>query len=143
VVLGDLVHDAHGLTPSVVERVAQWRASLDVEVALVPGNHDRRVDALPHEWRVRLLPAVVDERPFRLSHEAANGEGFNWHGHVHPAVTLRGPRDRLRLPCFVVGKDRGILPAFSALTGGARQWGRGEERAYAVVDGVVVPLPAR
>lgn len=145
VVLGDLVHDAHGLTSSMVARVAQWRDALDAELALVPGNHDRRVKALPHEWRLIQMEPMIVERGIRLTHAPVDGVGFNWHGHIHPVRTLRGAADRVRLPCFVVGDAAGILPAFSALTGGDEQWraahGAGA-RTWVIADGVLVALPA-
>lgn len=147
VVLGDLVHDAHGLTAAVVARVAQWRDALDAELALVPGNHDRRVKALPHEWRLIELEPVIVERGIRLTHARMEGVGFNWHGHIHPVRTLRGAVDRVRLPCFVVGHSSGILPAFSALTGGDEQWPLAPDaeraRAWVVADGFLVALPAK
>ncbi len=146
VVLGDLVHDAHGLTSAIVARVAQWRDALDAELALVPGNHDRRVKTLPHEWRLIELEPMIVERGIRLTHAPMDGAGFNWHGHIHPVRTLRGAADRVRLPCFVVGHAAGILPAFSALTGGDEQWrtapGVDRARAWVIADGVLVALPA-
>lgn len=146
VVLGDLVHDAHGLTAAVVARVAQWRDALDAELALVPGNHDLRVRSLPHEWRLIRLEPMIVERGIRLTHAPHIGAGFNWHGHIHPVRTLRSAADRLRLPCFVVGDAAGILPAFSALAGGDEQWrvaaGAGPARAWVIADGVLVALPA-
>lgn len=144
VVLGDLVHDAHGLTPALVARVARWRETVPVPIALVPGNHDRRVECIPASWDIATWGAVVVEPPFRFSHEAPGTDGaFAWQGHVHPAVNLRGPRDRLRLPCFVVGARGGILPAFSALTGGDASPRAPGERLYVVVDGHVAALPPR
>lgn len=145
VVLGDLVHDAHGLTPAVVTRVAQWRDALDAELALVPGNHDRRVKSLPHEWRLIEMATMIVERGIRLTHAPTAGVGFNWHGHIHPVRTLRGVADRMRLPCFVVAHAAGILPAFTALSGGDEQWRAtsGESsRTWVIADGVLVALPA-
>ena len=144
VVLGDLVHDAHGLTPALVARVARWRETVQMPIALVPGNHDRRVEAIPASWDIETWGAVVDEPPFRFSHEAPETDGgFAWHGHVHPAVNLRGALDHLRLPCFVVGERAGILPAFSALTGGDASPRPSGVRHYVVVDGQVAQMPTR
>ena len=39
-------------------------------------------------------------------------------GHIHPAAVLGGrARDHLRLPCFHLGPQVGVLPAFGAFTG--------------------------
>lgn len=142
-VLGDLIHDAHGLTPALIELVARWRTALGVPVALVPGNHDRRVAALPASWSIEVMPEVVEVGAFRFSHDPAPGDAFNWHGHIHPAVTLSGGIDRLRLPCFVLEERSGILPAFSALTGGDATPRATNARRFAVADGHLVALPPR
>ncbi|MFN8667003.1 MAG: ligase-associated DNA damage response endonuclease PdeM [Gemmatimonadaceae bacterium] len=142
-VLGDLVHDAHGLTPALVEMVAAWRAALGTPISLVPGNHDQRVPALPDAWAIEQLSEVVDEGVFRFSHDLSPGAAFNWHGHIHPAVTLRGGVDRLRFPCFVVDDGEGILPAFSALTGGDATPRATTARHFPVVDDHVIALPTR
>lgn len=143
VVLGDLVHDAHGLTPALVETVAAWRRALGALVDLVPGNHDQRVPGLPASWAIETLAEVVEIGAFRLSHDRSPGAAFNWHGHVHPAVMLQGGIDRLRLPCFVVEGGVGVLPAFSALTGGDISPRRAAARRFAVAEGQVVELPTR
>lgn len=148
-VLGDLVHDAHGLTPGVVARVAEWREALAVDVALVPGNHDRRVASLPDAWRIRVLDEQVCEGAYAFVHDArsgslARGAGrFTWQGHVHPVVALRGATDALRLPCFLVGDGLGVVPAFSTLTGGAALERTPGGRVWVVADGELVALPCR
>ncbi len=144
-VLGDLVHDAPGLTSAMVRRVAAWRASIDCEIALIPGNHDRRVTELPREWRVEELPVQLAEPPFVFSHEplsALGGEApFNWHGHLHPVRTVRGGIDRARLPVFAIHAGAAIIPAFSTLTGGSECVDDPHARLWGVVDGRIVALP--
>jgi hypothetical protein len=44
--------------------------------------------------------------------------GYLMAGHVHPAYVLSTRVDSLRLPCFVAGATRMILPSFGAFTGG-------------------------
>ena len=39
-------------------------------------------------------------------------------GHIHPTFLLATRFEALRLPCFVVGTGRVILPSFGAFTGG-------------------------
>jgi metallophosphoesterase superfamily enzyme len=44
--------------------------------------------------------------------------GYALCGHVHPGVRLAGrAHETLRLPCFVIGQRRALLPAFGRLTG--------------------------
>lgn len=144
-VLGDLVHDAPGLTSTMVRRVAAWRASIDCEIALIPGNHDRRVAGLPKEWGVDELQVQLVEPPFVFSHEPLSALGgdapFNWHGHIHPVRTVRGGIDRARLPVFAIGDRGAILPAFSTLTGGSECSDDPRARLWCVVEGRIVALP--
>ncbi|MEP7380833.1 MAG: ligase-associated DNA damage response endonuclease PdeM [Gemmatimonadota bacterium] len=158
-VLGDLVHDAAGLTAAMVRRVAAWREGIPSEIALVPGNHDRRVAELPASWRVRRLDELLRVDPFLFSHEPqrlASAEAataataatagmalFNWHGHVHPVLTVRGGVDRARLPCFVVDHAAGILPAFSTLTGGSECSSGDSGRRWGIVEGRILEIVRR
>ena len=85
------------------------------------------------------LPEHLDEGPFRFAHHPAPAPGrYVWAGHVHPTVRLGRGADRLRLPCFHLGREVGVLPAFSAFTGGQDVTRRAGERIYAVADRHVV-----
>lgn len=127
VVLGDLMHAPQGLTDAVIGSMAAWRAkhgSLAVE--LVSGNHDRFPDGLLTVLDVRTLGDEARDGPFLFRHDpdssdpAADGS-YVLSGHVHPAAHLNGSRwQSLRLPCFVIGRKRAILPAFGTFTGTAR-----------------------
>ncbi|MRI88051.1 ligase-associated DNA damage response endonuclease PdeM [Aggregicoccus sp. 17bor-14] len=138
--LGDLVHSRAGLTPAVVSEAAAWRARHpEVQVVLVRGNHDRHVPRLPEAWGIEDVPGPLDEGPFRFAHHPEPAEGrYAWAGHLHPTVRLGGGADRLRLPCFHLGREVGVLPAFSAFTGGQDVTRRAGERVYAVAGSEVV-----
>jgi hypothetical protein len=140
--VGDLVHSRQGLTPGVVERVAAWRAGHDVEMVLVRGNHDRAVASLPASWRMEEVPEHLDEGPFRFAHHPEPVVvRYVWAGHLHPTVRLGAGADRLRLPCFHVGLQVGVLPAFSAFTGGMDMSCRPGERVFAIAEDAVVEVP--
>lgn len=140
--VGDLIHSRRGITPAVTARVAAWRASHDaVEMVLVRGNHDRHLKQLPPEWRIDVQEEHTDEGPFRFAHhpEPATGR-YLWAGHLHPVVRLSSGGDRLRLPCFHLGPAVGILPAFSAFTGGVNVSRRAGERVFAIADDAVIEV---
>lgn len=59
VVVGDLLHARLGTTPRVIETVARWRASLEAEIWLVPGNHDRAHDLVAEPWRLRVCTEMA------------------------------------------------------------------------------------
>jgi DNA ligase-associated metallophosphoesterase len=145
-ILGDLVHDAHGMTAAMVRRVSEWRRRIPVEMMLVPGNHDRHVDELPPSWEIERLAERVNDPPFTFTHapdDTGAPVAFNWHGHVHPVRTVRGGGDRLRLPCFCVGASSGVLPAFSSLAGGAEQPCAPGVQQWVVMDQHIVRVPMR
>lgn len=121
VVLGDFLHAPQAHTPSVLEALAQWRAShADLRCCLVRGNHDDRAGDPP----ASLLIQVVDE-PWPVGsfaachHPQLHATRTVIAGHLHPALSLRGRgREHLRLPCFCFEPGCVILPAFGEFTGG-------------------------
>jgi len=143
IVLGDLLHAAVGVTPWLIDEVGHWRerASAGVEMVLVPGNHDTRIGAVAGAWGLRIAGRSMEEGPFAFCHEPCEREGlYTWSGHVHPLAAIRGHRDSLELPCFWIGRRCGVLPAFSAFTGGVCV-GRCEgERVFAVAEGRVLEV---
>ena len=75
-------------------------------------------------------------------HEPApDHDGYVLAGHLHPNVTVRGRgRQALRLPAFVFGPSRGVLPAFSSFTGGGMYERAAGDRLYAVAGSDVLAL---
>jgi hypothetical protein len=139
--VGDLVHSLRSLTREVVTSVAAWRSGHDVEMVLVRGNHDRRLE-LPPTWSMELVESHLDLGPFRFSHHPEPAEGhYVWAGHIHPTVRLDTGADRLRLPCFHLSAGVGVLPAFSAFTGGQDIRPRAGERLFAIAEDTVVEVP--
>jgi uncharacterized protein len=140
--VGDLVHSRQGLTADVIRNVTAWRETHpDLEVVLIRGNHDRHVRALPPAWRMEDRAEVLDEGPFRFAHHPDPAPGrYVWAGHLHPMVRLGGGADRLRLPCFHLMPGVGVLPAFSAFTGGLDVRRRKSDRVFAVADRAVVEV---
>ena len=147
VVLGDLLHAEGSATPELGRRWQAWRErSAGLEVTLVRGNHDRQSGDPPPDWAVRTVAPGEVWQGLVLCHEPppASGlpTGFALAGHVHPGVVLYGRAgDRLRLPCFVCGPHRLVLPAFGAFTGLHPMRPGPGERQVAVCDGSLLTLP--
>jgi uncharacterized protein len=143
-ILGDLLHSPTGLSGRMVEQFGAWRASVSIDLAIVPGNHDRALARVADAWRMTVLAPVHTEGPFVFTHDpidfAAPLGGYAWAGHVHPAVTLRTAADSLKLPCFHVGRGLGVLPAFSAFTAGGPFQRRAGDRVYGIADGHVLDI---
>jgi DNA ligase-associated metallophosphoesterase len=148
-VVGDLLHHGLGLTPQIIASVADWREreADDVEISVVPGNHDRSLGTVATRWGVRVLGEAVREGPFAFIHDpAAAGASFSgddavvWSGHVHPMVRLVGRGDSIGLPCFVVRERAVVLPAFSEFTGGVYVSPERGQRLLAIVDRQVLDV---
>ena len=121
VVLGDLLHARAGRSAHTFEIIAAWRERHHaVAMHLVRGNHDDAAGDPPVDLRIRCTDAPWRAGPFVGVHDPApSKEDYVIGGHLHPHVTLRGRgRSSARLPAFVFGPTRAVLPAFSAFTGG-------------------------
>lgn len=58
------------------------------------------------EAGIRLMSVMQVESKILFSHEPSNKGLFNVHGHLHPAIRLKGKgRQKLELPCFLKGKN--------------------------------------
>jgi DNA ligase-associated metallophosphoesterase len=120
VVLGDLLHAAAGRVAALDAAFRRWRvAHAALEVMLVRGNHDARAGDPPPAWGIAVVAEPHPLAPFVLCHEPRTPRtGYALCGHVHPGVLITGNAyESARLPCFVIGQRRMLLPAFGRLTG--------------------------
>jgi DNA ligase-associated metallophosphoesterase len=142
VFLGDFLHSARAHAASTLGALARWRQRhAALRLTLVRGNHDRHAGDPPASLGVE----VVDE-PWRLGglalchHPRPHAGAYALAGHLHPCVHVGRGFDRLRLPCFRLGAEVGVLPAFGAFTG-MHAVGRGDgDRLFVVADDRVVAL---
>jgi len=120
VFLGDFLHAREGRSAEAFDALGAWRAKhAAIEMRIVRGNHDRRAGDPPAEVGIACVDGPVIDPPFALSHHPVRVEGSHvLAGHLHPCATLVGAaRQRERLPCFWIGRDGTVLPAFGEFTG--------------------------
>ena len=144
VVLGDFLHAAAGRVAALDAAFRTWRdAHAAIEIILVRGNHDDRAGDPPEGWGVTVVAEPHPLAPFLACHvPVAPRSGYALCGHVHPGVTLHGPADQSeRLPCFVLGRRRAILPAFGGFTGLARAAPLAGDRFVAIAGARLFALP--
>ncbi|MGJ4803216.1 ligase-associated DNA damage response endonuclease PdeM [Luteimonas sp. SDU82] len=113
-ILGDFLHARRNAAVDAAW-LAFREAHREVAFAVIPGNHDRALDA-PAAGVERLPEGLVDG-PFELRH-APPARYPSQHvlcGHVHPVLRLPGVG---RHPLFWLRPQMTVLPAFSAFTGG-------------------------
>ena len=125
-------------------RFARWRSAHPaLAITLVRGNHDDRAGDPPAAWGVEAVDDPHALPPFLACHAPCSPpSGYVLSGHLHPGVLLTGKDGAARLPCFVVGTRRAILPAFGSFTGLARAPAARGDRLVAIAGTRLFPLPA-
>jgi DNA ligase-associated metallophosphoesterase len=145
IVLGDFLHAPEGRVAALDAAIRAWRqAHAALALTLVRGNHDERAGDPPASWGVEVVDAPHSLAPFALYHEPATPPtGYALCGHVHPGARLSSAAgDSARLPCFVLGPRRALLPAFGRLTGLHMIAGRVSETRVVIAASTLYPLPS-
>lgn len=144
--LGDFLHAREGRTDETFRALAEWRARHGgIAMRLVRGNHDKRAGDPPGDVGIECVDGPVLEAPFALAHHPTRVEGaYVLAGHVHPCAVLVGRgRQRERLPCFWLGRETGVLPAFGEFTGCAEVEPEDGDAVFVVADDEVMRFEAR
>lgn len=121
VFLGDFLHARAAHATATQAAMLHWRARhAQVRVTLVRGNHDAHAGDPSALLDIDMVDEPYLRAPFAFCHhpDVATEAGYVLAGHVHPVYRLSSRRDSLRLPCFVLGPTRAVLPSFGAFTGG-------------------------
>ncbi len=118
--LGDFLHARAAHASATVAAMLAWRARHPrLALTLVRGNHDRHAGDPAASLQIALVDEPHTIGPFAFCHHPdLDTAGYALAGHIHPTFRLATRFDSLRLPCFVVGGGRMILPSFGAFTGG-------------------------
>ncbi|MDL2357919.1 MAG: ligase-associated DNA damage response endonuclease PdeM, partial [Pseudomonadota bacterium] len=118
--LGDFLHARAAHASATVAAMLAWRRRHpDLKLTLVRGNHDRHAGDPAAALAIEMVDEPYALAPFAFCHHPDLATpGYALAGHLHPTFLLATRFDALRLPCFVVGPERMILPAFGAFTGG-------------------------
>jgi DNA ligase-associated metallophosphoesterase len=145
VVLGDFIHAKAGRVAALTEAFARWRVQhAAIDVMLVRGNHDARAGDPPAAWNVGCVDEPFALPPFLACHRITQpATGYALCGHVHPGVRVHGSGEQsARLPCFVLGVRRAILPAFGRFTGLADVLPAPRERIVVIAGRELFALPS-
>jgi len=134
--LGDLFHSSKNQEWNLFE---EWVSCCVSEITLVAGNHDIINKKHYTQIKVNVVQSLeIDD--FLLTHHPTVKEGFfNFSGHIHPGVILRGLGGQsLKLRCFYQNKNQMILPAFGEFTGKHIVKPTQEDVIYAIANEEVV-----
>jgi DNA ligase-associated metallophosphoesterase len=118
--LGDFLHARAAHAAATLAAMLAWRLRHPaLALTLVRGNHDRHAGDPAAALAIELVDEPHMIGPFAFCHHPGiDTPGYALAGHIHPSYLLATRFDALRLPCFVVGQARMILPSFGAFTGG-------------------------
>ncbi len=118
--LGDFLHARAAHASSTQGAMLAWRQRHpQLALMLVRGNHDLHAGDPAAALGIELVDEPHQVGPFAFCHHPdLDSPGYALAGHVHPVYVLATRFDALRLPCFVVGQERMILPSFGSFTGG-------------------------
>ena len=145
VILGDFLHVAAGRVAALDRAFMRWRdVHATLAITLVRGNHDAKAGDPPPAWDIAVVADPHPLAPFVLCHEPASPRtGYALCGHVHPGARVAGGAyESVRLPCFVLGRRRALLPAFGRLTGLSLVTPARGERLVAIAGARLFALPA-
>jgi DNA ligase-associated metallophosphoesterase len=143
VFLGDFLHSAQAKAPATLGAVARWRrAHPTLELVLVRGNHDSRAGDPPTSLGMKVVDEPYELDGLALCHHPRPRRGaYVLAGHLHPCVSLGGRGfGHLRLPCFWLGDEVGVLPAFGAFTGMHPIRAGASDRVFPIADGAVAAI---
>ncbi len=136
--LGDLFHSYLNKEWQLFER---WVQAQSVRFTLITGNHDI-ISPIKFESLGIRVREVLRTDPFFFTHHPTEEKGyFNFAGHLHPAVRLKGSgRQSLRLPCFFRNETQLILPAFGEFTGSHVVAPGKNDQVYAIASNEVIDV---
>ncbi|WP_119791145.1 ligase-associated DNA damage response endonuclease PdeM [Flavobacterium anhuiense] len=134
--LGDLFHSSKNAEWDLFE---EWISKHNQEAYLIAGNHD--IIDQKHYYEIGIL--VVDSLEmdhFLLTHHPTEKEDFfNFSGHIHPGIILRGlGLQSLKLRCFFQKSNQMILPAFGEFTGKFIMKPEEDHNVYAIAGNEVI-----
>lgn len=141
--LGDFLHGPGSHAAGTLNQLREWRAANPtLRIVLIRGNHDHRAGDPPPDLGFEVVAEPLLLGNLALQHEPhPHPERHVLAGHVHPVFFLTGTgRQRLRLPCFHVGQQVTLLPAFGAFTGGFAVDRKPGVKLFVVGDGQVWPV---
>lgn len=142
VFLGDFLHARAAHARATLAAMAEWRGrNTALSLLLVRGNHDLRSGDPAAILGIEMVDEPFDMGPFAFCHHPDIAAcGYVLAGHVHPVFRIATRLESVRLPCFLVGPTRTVLPSFGAFTGGHVIRPATGERVFVVTEVEVHPV---
>ncbi|MDQ1166030.1 ligase-associated DNA damage response endonuclease PdeM [Flavobacterium sp. SORGH_AS_0622] len=136
--LGDLFHSTKNAEWDLFEN---WVLDNNHETYLITGNHDIIDETHYRKIGVIIVEMLEIDHFFFTHHPTEKENSFNFSGHIHPGILLRGlGLQSLRLPCFFHKPNQMILPAFGEFTGKYFLKPNVEDIVYAIAGNEVIQI---
>ena len=136
--LGDLFHSYINSEWNLFE---DWVSKAKAEIILIYGNHDIISPIKYENLGIQFLDELILENILLTHHPEERKGFFNFCGHIHPAVKIRGSgKQSLRLPCFFKSPNQLILPAFGEFTGSFTLKPTKNDQVYAIAEGMIIKI---
>lgn len=136
--LGDLFHSYLNKEWLLFEA---WVKTQSLEMILVSGNHDIISPLKYEQLGIRVVSEIQLNGFLMTHHPEEREEFFNFSGHIHPAIKIRGTgKQSLRLPCFFKRRHQLILPAFGEFTGNHVLKKKKEDEIYAIAETSIIKI---
>jgi len=136
--LGDLFHSHINSEWNLFE---DWVSKAKTIIILVYGNHDIISPIKYEELGIQLLDELILENILLTHHPEERKGFFNFCGHIHPAIKIRGSgKQSLRLPCFFKSPNQLILPAFGEFTGLFTHKPTKKNQVFAIAEGMIIKI---
>lgn len=136
--LGDLFHSTKNAEWDLFEN---WVLDNNHETYLITGNHDIIDETHYRKIGVIVIEMLEIDHFFFTHHPTEKENSFNFSGHIHPGILLRGlGLQSLRLPCFFHKPNQMILPAFGEFTGKYFLKPNVEDIVYAIAGNEVIQI---
>lgn len=134
--LGDLFHSKLNTDWQLFEA---WVQKTPLKIILISGNHDIIPAYLFEALEIEVLDQMVVDDFLLTHHPTEDPDHFNFSGHLHPGVKMRGVgRQYLSFSCFYKTDRQLILPAFGNFTGKYILSPSESDTVYAIVEGDVI-----
>jgi DNA ligase-associated metallophosphoesterase len=117
--LGDNFHDGKALARMQEDDLSQLNnlCSQVSEWVWVIGNHEQKHGLSFLTEHMQFAADYALENIY-LTHEFAENLPFQIGGHFHPKISIKVKQNSISGKCFVVSRNKIILPAFGSYTGG-------------------------
>ncbi len=106
-------------------------------MVLIKGNHDILEEGIYQSTNLKICDELK-EGPFHFTHESVDTELYNFSGHIHPGIRLKGKaRQGATLPCFYFEENSALVPAFGDFTGVYKIKPAKGSKIFVIAEGVL------